>query len=68
MKKEYGTNIERGQIVEAGEDGYKVASFTRNGITTPALSTIGGATYRVGDRVYFFVFDDGHGAILAAFE
>lgn len=68
MKKEYGTTIERGQIVEADEDGYKVASFTRNGITTPALSTIGGTTYQVGDRVYFFVFDDGHGAILAAFE
>ena len=67
MKNEYGATIERGVIAEACEDGYKIRSLTRDGIVTPALPSISGTAYRAGDRVYFFVFDDGHGAILAAF-
>lgn len=68
MKKEYGASIERGQIAEVCAQGYKVASYTRNGIITPAIPAIGGTPYAVGDRVYYFLFDDGHGAILTAFE
>ncbi len=64
----YGATIERGRIISAEKDGYKVMSYTRDNITTPPIPAIGGATYNVDDRVYFFVFDDGHGAILAAFE
>lgn len=64
----YGAQIERGHIESISEDGrYKVVSDSRNGITTPALPSIGGAAYDVGDDVYFFMFDDGHGAILAPF-
>jgi hypothetical protein len=40
---------------------------TAYGIITPAIPSVSGAAYKAGDRVYFFVFDDGHGAILAAF-
>jgi hypothetical protein len=65
---EYGARIERGEIAEAAEGLYVVQSLTRDGIITPALPTMGGATYDVGDRVYYFLFDDGHGLILAAFE
>lgn len=64
---EFGANIERGVITEIGDDGYKVQSYTRDGVITPAIPSTSGATHKVGDRVYFFVFDDGHGAILAEF-
>ena len=67
MKNNYGANIERGIIAEVCEEGYRVPSLTRYGITTPAIPSISGAVYMAGDRVYFYVFDDGHGAILAAF-
>ena len=66
--KNFGAQIERGQIeTVTGDNRYKVASNSRDGIITPALPSIGGATYTVGDHVYFFMFDDGHGAILAPF-
>lgn len=67
IMQNYGAAIERGIIAEACGGGYKVQSFTRDGIVTPAIPSVSGAPLKVGDRVYFFVFDDGHGAILAAF-
>lgn len=67
MNQQYGATIERGFIIEVCEDGYKVKSYTRDGITTPALSAASGTAYEAGDRVYFFMFDDGNGAILAKF-
>ena len=67
MKNDNGTSIERGIIAEKYADGYKVQSLTRDGIVTPAIPSISGADYEVGDRVYYFVFDDGHGAIIAVF-
>lgn len=67
MNQQYGATIERGIVAVACEDGCKVQSLTRDGITTPALPSVSGTAYKVGDRVYFFVFDDGHGAILAKF-
>ena len=65
---DYGAAIERGRIISAEDDGYRVMSYSRDGITTPLLPAISDATYKVDDRVYFFVFEDGHGAILAAFD
>ena len=65
---DYGAAIERGRIISAEDDGYRVMSYSRGGITTPPLPAISDATYKVDDRVYFFVFSDGHGAILAAFD
>lgn len=65
--KNYGATVERGIVKEVCAEGYKVQSYTRNGVITPAIPAARGAAYEVGDRVYFFVFDDGHGMILAAF-
>lgn len=65
--KNYGATVERGIVKEVCAEGYRVQSYTRNGVTTPAIPAASGAAYEVGDRVYFFVFDDGHGMILAAF-
>lgn len=67
MDQYYGASIERGVVSEVCEDGYKVQSYTRDGIMTSAIASISGETYDVGDRVYFFVFDDGRGAIIAEF-
>lgn len=63
-----GANIERGRIVEIIEASYTVLSLTRDGITTPPIPAIGTQTYEAGDLVYFFLFCDGRGAIIAAFE
>lgn len=64
----HGVYVERGIVQEVCDGGgYKVKSYIRDGIITPEIPAAGGATYEVGDRVYFFLFDDGRGLILAAF-
>lgn len=68
MDNNYGAYIERGVIDAEAQNGYKVKSLSREGIITPALPALNGTIYHVGDYVYFFVFDDGHGAILAAIQ
>ena len=64
----YGAVIERGIVMEAAEGGYKVKSLSRYGIVTPAIPAMYGGTIAEGEKVYFFLFDDGHGAILGKFE
>ena len=61
-----GAMIERGEVIGVGEEGYTVRSFTRYSITTPELKPIDYSVYSVGDIVYYFLFPDGDGAILAA--
>jgi hypothetical protein len=56
--------IERGIVVSAPEGGYKVQSYSRDGLITPVLPSLTQDAYTQGDKVYFFLFDDGHGAIL----
>jgi hypothetical protein len=56
--------IERGSVVSAPEGGYKVQSYSRDGLITPAIPALSQDTYAQGDKVYFFLFDDGHGVIL----
>lgn len=63
-----GATIECGKVTAAQEEGYKVQSYTRDGLITPPLQPITQETYEVGDFVYFFLFDDGHGAILGRCE
>lgn len=61
----YGARIERGQVVGASDAQYAVKSVTREGIYTPPIPAIDNTAYTVGDMVYFFLFEDGTGAILA---
>lgn len=63
--------IERGKITTITDGGYSVSSLDRDGIVTPPLKAIqyGQSSgtlpnYKVGDRVYFFVFSDGTGRII----
>lgn len=75
MEKEYyGAPIERGTIVSIDGDRYRVASYSRDGVRSlPMKAIIDFDTdydgvpirrYGIGDRVYFFMFDDGNGMIL----
>lgn len=61
--KDYGARIERGLVVSSKENGYTVASVSRDGIITPPLPCSGDAV-NVGDVVNFFLFDDGKGMII----
>jgi hypothetical protein len=64
-KRLNGAIIERGKIAAAGDDGYTVVSLDREGIVSPPIKAIGDTEYEPGDIVYFFLFADGTGAILA---
>lgn len=64
----YGAEIERGEIIEIQDDSYRVSSLSRNGIVTPLLKGIGNEKYALNQKVYFFIFDDGKGRILAALD
>lgn len=60
----YGAKIERGIVTHADEDGYIVQSYDRSGLVTPKIKSIHQHQYDAGDRVYFFLFDDGCGRII----
>lgn len=66
-KFEYGTRIERGEITGIGEDGYIVTGYDRENLITPEIPALNSETYAEGDRVYFFLFQDGTGAVFGKF-
>ena len=68
MSFDYGAPIERGEVLEAAEGGYRVKSLTRPGVTTPPIPALLGDTFSVGEKVYFFVFGDGHGGIIRTID
>lgn len=61
--------IERGIILQAEDGMYTVQSYGRGGLVTPGIPamTAGIGPFAAGDRVYFFLFDDGHGAVIGSF-
>ena len=67
MKKEqnplYGAIIERGQITAISGNTYTVESYDRPGVTAWELKSLE-QSHNVGDRVYFFVFQDGGGLVI----
>lgn len=63
----YGASIEIGEIVARSGNRYAVRSCTRYGLVTPPIPALGDAAFEAGERVYFFLFEDGHGMILAAY-
>lgn len=62
----YGAKIERGVIQRVTEDGFIVLSYDREGLETPQIKTVQNHQYSAGDRVYFFLYDDGSGKIICA--
>ena len=64
----YGAKIERGVITSATGDGYMVKSYDREGIVTPIIKSIQDHQFSAGDRVYFFLFNDGCGKILCLMD
>lgn len=64
MMESKGAQIERGIVVAARDSQYSVKSYTRPGIITPLMkSSVSGL--EVGNQVYFFMFPDGDGLIIA---
>lgn len=61
----YGAAIERGRVMQITDEGVRIASFCREGIVTPPLPVFRDVTISVDDTVYFFLFEDGAGMILA---
>ena len=63
-QREHGI-IERGKVIAVSDGKYTVKSLEREGITTrPIQPLFDGATYDVGDKVTYFVFNDGTGRII----
>jgi len=60
----YGAMIERGIVTGAENGGYTVESHDRAGVTTPPITGILQELYAAGDRVFFFLFEDGDGKII----
>ena len=60
----YGALIERGLVTKATESGYVVESSDRKGVVSPPITGITNEIYSAGDRVFFFLFDDGDGLII----
>ena len=60
--------IERGTITgKMAGPLYRVDSLTREGVCSrwiPAIPQANNQEYAVGDRAYFFIFDDGRGMIV----
>lgn len=64
MSTHYTATMERGKVVD---EQMRVKSLFRKGIITRPLSVVPGLELAVGDSVYFFVFDDGTGCIVAKY-
>ena len=59
-----GAYLERGYVAEAEGSRYRVASYDRQGVTTPPIGSFRGDTFSVGDQVIFVLWPDGSGKIL----
>ena len=61
----FGATMERGVLLAETADGWTVESRDRPGlISPPLLPLLTNGTYGAGDRVFFFLFEDGTGRIL----
>ena len=65
---QYGATIERGRIISAQAGKYTVESYDRDGVTTPPITTTDDNSYNTGDRVFFFMFNDGTGRIIGKMD
>ena len=60
-----GAVIERGKVMAVTAGGITVESWDRPGVTAGGLGkAVAGATFAVGDTVYFFLFEDGRGMVI----
>lgn len=64
MQAFYGAILERGKVLSVTPEGARIQSLSREGVRTPPLPFLPGVTAEAGERVYFFLFDDGAGMIL----
>lgn len=62
-----GAVIHIGKIKRVSDDGYIIASVTESPMETPPLKALIGE-YEVGDTVFYFLFENGFGAIIGNAE
>lgn len=62
-----GTMIHIGTIVNTDNGSYTVKSITESPMETPPMTAIDDAEYSAGDRVCYFLFDNGFGKIICAY-
>lgn len=60
----YGAEIERGIVIEEANGKYRVSSYSRPGVISPEIESTE-ENVHLGDKVYFFLFPDGDGKIIA---
>ena len=60
----YGALIERGEVLTDEDGMYTVKSFDRDGVVTPPIPAVYNVIPDVGNRVFFFMFNDGSGRII----
>lgn len=59
-----GACLERGYVAEAEGTRYRIASYDRQGVTTPLLDSFHNDAFSIGDQVIFVLWPDGSGKIL----
>lgn len=59
-----GAYLERGYVAEAKGSRYRIASYDRQGVTTPLIGSFRDDTFSIGDQVIFALWPDGSGKIL----
>jgi len=64
----YGALLERGRVINSTDGRCGIESYCRAGVTTPPLPLLNGLEVELGDRVLFFMFDDGTGIVIARME
>lgn len=64
----FGALIERGEVLTAEDAAYTVKSYDRDGVVTPPIPAIDNVNPDVGNRVFFFMFNDGSGRIIARMD
>lgn len=64
--RNFGAQIERGRVIRADEDGYVVESLDRPGIISPPIGSMARSAPDAGEQVYFALFADGSGFVIAA--
>ena len=69
----YGAFIERGNVIEKtvdthGKAWYVVESIDRPGVTSPKMQSYANLIADIGNKVCFFMFDDGTGSVLSILE
>lgn len=63
-----GAEIHIGTVIKTDNGTYIIKSITEYPMETPAIKALDNQTYNAGDRVFYFLFDNGYGAVIGKAE